>query len=95
MFECVHLIYEGDENHCLPFLLLAIEIGLEIWRIVLDDWGIFAGHQVLHVKDTEGNDELQVQDTSFENVRKSTDAVSNTRARHVELPCKRRAAAPC
>lgn len=46
-FLCVYLIYEGDKNHCLPFLLLPIQIGFEIWWIVLNDWGILTGHQVL------------------------------------------------
>lgn len=44
---CGYLVDERNENHSLPFLLLAIEIRFKVKRIVLDDGRILTGHQVL------------------------------------------------
>lgn len=34
---CVYLIYEGNKDHSLPFLLLAIQISLEVMWVVFND----------------------------------------------------------
>lgn len=47
LFVCVYLIYEGNENHSLPFLLLSIKIHFKVGRVILNDGRTFTGHQVL------------------------------------------------
>ena len=47
-----HLIYEGDEHHGLPLLLLAIEVCFEVLRVVLNDGGALGCHQVLKTEKT-------------------------------------------
>ena len=49
MRACVraYLVYEGNKDHSLPFLLLAIEVSLEVMRVVLNYGGVVADHQVL------------------------------------------------
>lgn len=53
MHVCAYLIYEGNKDHSLPFLLLAIEVSLEVMRVVFNNGRIVTDHQVLkHQKQT-------------------------------------------
>ena len=41
------LINERNEHHSFPFLLFTIQISLEIYRIIINNIGLFHDHQVL------------------------------------------------
>ncbi len=41
------LVDERDEDDGLPVLLLAVEVAVEIFRIVIDDWRRLVEHQAL------------------------------------------------
>lgn len=40
----MYLIDEGNEHHSLPLLLLAVEVGFEVDRIILNNGRVLTGH---------------------------------------------------